>query len=246
MLVCKDDFAWRRSLSRSRSGKFTDNNSLVGLFSFFRPACLGGRSVGTALLEVGSTQPTRGHVDSIEFGQFWILGRPRAPRKRAFHMYSEKVRDMRKLFGSRVRVFSPLRVTVQETLMNPEQMSRLVWSDMNWEPPDLPWYLAMWIDSASQTTRVQNEKFHTSDLKEKYCIGLFTNFVRPVFQRHFLNHLVFHNKTSSHYWSHLGLIFCQVWRNSIHFYFQCIWYRKMGDNRGFQFDSAAKNPHLKS
>ncbi len=30
-------------------------------------------------------------------------------------------------------------------------------------------------------------------------ISLFTNFVRPVFQRYFLNHLVFHNKTSSHY-----------------------------------------------
>ncbi len=33
-------------------------------------------------------------------------------------------------------------------------------------------------------------------------IGLFTNFVRPVFLRYFLNHLVFHNKTSSHYLSH--------------------------------------------
>ncbi len=30
-------------------------------------------------------------------------------------------------------------------------------------------------------------------------IGLFTNFMRPVFLRYFLNHLVFHNKTSSHY-----------------------------------------------
>ncbi len=74
------------------------------------------------------------------------------------------------------------------------------------------------------------------------CIGLFTNFVRPVFQWYFLNHLVFHTKTSWHYWSHLGLIFCQVWRNFIHFHFQCIWYGQMGDNRGFQFDSAAKNP----
>ncbi len=29
--------------------------------------------------------------------------------------------------------------------------------NMNWEPPDLPQNLAMWIDSASQTMRVQNE-----------------------------------------------------------------------------------------